>query len=76
MLGSNEDSLEADCLFESAVDAVAAESSSVNSYVDVGGKEVIAIKIVFSVASCLRQRVRKTLQQWANCGNTQGKGDP
>jgi len=54
VLASNQDGLEADCLFESTVDAAAAGSSSVDNYVDVDGKEVIATKIVFGVASCLR----------------------
>ena len=54
MLKSTEDSLEADCLFESAVDAAAAGLSSVDSYVDIDRKEVIATKIVFDVASCFR----------------------
>lgn len=49
-LGSNKDNLMVNCLFESTVDATAAESSSMDSYVDVEGNEVIATRILF--ASC------------------------
>lgn len=47
---TNEDGLEENFLFESAEDAAATGSSSVASYVDVDGKEVITTKIMF--ASC------------------------
>lgn len=47
-LGSNKDNLMVNCLFESTVDATAAESSSMDSYVDVEGNEVIATRILFA----------------------------